>query len=133
MAAIQKRNSGCIILVGKHYIPFSKRKSLAKYNISKKLRYQFLLPKYFAFLRIAKQKIKDKMHAKYLRLNSNIELKLKYLFKHHQNILFTKRECSLIFFALKKSTFLKSMLLLNFPIRWYLNILNLFECFDDVK
>ena len=28
---------------------------------------------------------------------------------------------------LKKSSFLKSMILLNFPIQWYLNILNLFN------
>ena len=41
--------------------------------------------------------------------------------------LFTKRERSLIFSALKKSTFLKSMLLLNFLIRWSWNILNLFN------
>ena len=47
--------------------------------------------------------------------------------------LFTKGEHSLIFSTLKKSSFPKSMLLLNFPIRWYLNILNLFEYFDDVK
>ena len=55
--------------------------------------------------------------------------------------LFTKRECSLIFSSLKKSSFLKMMKLLNFPIQlifppsywnqintiqWYLNILNLF-------
>ena len=39
----------------------------------------------------------------------------------------TKRELSLIFSALKKSIFLKSMCLQNFPIRWYLNILNLFN------
>ena len=32
-----------------------------------------------------------------------------------------------IFSALKKSSFFKSMLLLNFPIQWYLNILNLFN------
>ena len=46
--------------------------------------------------------------------------------------LFKKREHSLIFSALKKSCFLKSMLLLNFPIRWYLNTLNMFEYFYDV-
>ena len=38
--------------------------------------------------------------------------------------LFTKREHSLIFSGLKKSSFLKSMLLLNFPIRSSSNILN---------
>ena len=41
--------------------------------------------------------------------------------------LFTKREHSLIFSSLKKSSFLKSMLLINFPIQWYLNILNLYN------
>ena len=41
--------------------------------------------------------------------------------------LFTKQEHSLIFSALKKSSFLKSMLLLNFLIRWSWNILNLFN------
>ena len=41
--------------------------------------------------------------------------------------LFTKRERSLIFSSLKKSSFLKSMILLNFPIQWYLSILNLFN------
>ena len=38
--------------------------------------------------------------------------------------LFSKRERSLIFSGLKKSSFLKSMLLLNFPIRSSSNILN---------
>ena len=38
--------------------------------------------------------------------------------------LFTKRERSLIFSGLKKSTFLKSMLLSNFLIWWSWNILN---------
>ena len=38
--------------------------------------------------------------------------------------LFTKRERSLIFSGLEKSTFLKSMLVLNFLIRWSWNILN---------
>ena len=38
--------------------------------------------------------------------------------------LFTKQEHSLIFSGLKKSTFLKSMLLSNFLIRWSWNILN---------
>ena len=41
--------------------------------------------------------------------------------------MFTKRECSLIFSSLKKSSFFKSMILLNFPIRWSSNILNLFN------
>ena len=40
---------------------------------------------------------------------------------------FTKREHSLIFSSLKKSSFFRSMILLNFPIRWHLNILNLFN------
>ena len=40
---------------------------------------------------------------------------------------------SLILSTLKKSSFLKSMLLLNFPIQWYLYILNLFEYYDDDK
>ena len=35
--------------------------------------------------------------------------------------LFTKGERSLIFSSLKKSSYLKSMLLLNFPIRWSSN------------
>ena len=35
--------------------------------------------------------------------------------------LFTKRERALIFSSLKKSSFLKLMLLLNFPIRWSSN------------
>ena len=39
--------------------------------------------------------------------------------------LFTKRESSLIFSALKQTCFLKSMLSLNFPIQWYSNIFNL--------
>ena len=43
--------------------------------------------------------------------------------------LFTKQERSLIFFSLKKSSFFKSMILLNFPIRWSSNILNLFNIF----
>ena len=38
--------------------------------------------------------------------------------------LFTKRERSLIFSGLRKYTFLKSMLLSNFLIRWSWNILN---------
>ena len=41
--------------------------------------------------------------------------------------LFTKREHSLIFPALKKSSFLKSMWLLNFLILWSWNILYLFN------
>ena len=41
--------------------------------------------------------------------------------------LFTKRERSLIFSAIKKACFLKSMLLLKFLIRWCSNILNLFN------
>ena len=41
--------------------------------------------------------------------------------------LFTKRERSLIFSGLKKSWFLKSMLLLNFLIQWSWNILYLFN------
>ena len=41
--------------------------------------------------------------------------------------LFTERERSLIFSWLKKSSFLKSMLLLNFLIQWYWNILYLFN------
>ena len=39
--------------------------------------------------------------------------------------LFTKRERSLIFSALQKTYFLKSMFLLNFSIKWYSNIFNL--------
>ena len=31
------------------------------------------------------------------------------------------------FSSLKNSSFFKSMILLNFPIQWYLNILNLFN------
>ena len=38
--------------------------------------------------------------------------------------LFTKLERSLIFSGLKKSSFLKSMLLSNFLIQWSWNILN---------
>ena len=41
--------------------------------------------------------------------------------------LFAKREHWLNFSAIKKSSFLKSMLLLNFLIRWSWNILNLFN------
>ena len=41
--------------------------------------------------------------------------------------LFTKRERSLIFSSLKKSSFFKSMIFLNFQIRWFSNILNLFN------
>ena len=41
--------------------------------------------------------------------------------------LFTKREHSLFFSWLKKSSFLKLMLLLNFMIRWSWNILYLFN------
>ena len=41
--------------------------------------------------------------------------------------LFTKRERSLIFSWLKMTCFLKSILLLKFPVYWCLNILNLFN------
>ena len=41
--------------------------------------------------------------------------------------LFTKQEHSLIFSALKKSSFLKPMLLLIFLIQWSWNLLNLFN------
>ena len=38
-----------------------------------------------------------------------------------------EKEIKSLFSRLKKSSFLKLMLLLNFLIRWYLNILNLFN------
>ena len=42
-----------------------------------------------------------------------------------KTFLFTERERSLIFSSLKKSCLLKSVLLVNFLIRWYSYILNL--------
>ena len=40
---------------------------------------------------------------------------------------FTKQERSLIFSSIKKSSFLKSMIIINFPIRWSTKIFNLFN------
>ena len=67
--------------------------------------------------------IKVKINNFNFNFNSNKNCYLKFLqMKEKEEFL-----SGINFSALEKSSFLKSMILINFPVRWYLNFLNLYN------
>ena len=73
------------------------------------------------------EQLPEHPYSYYLHLCNSFVCLLVCKVNHYLTSLFTKRERWLIFSSLKLSCFLKSALLLNFGIQWYLNFLNLWN------